>query len=144
MFANSIHVIDYFTLFCRGTLQSVDVAAPWTPEDPSHVIATLQWSSGDRGVYQALWNGPGPWAVTVATPAARFEMRPLESLTVQLRGERRVAAVEPDPIDSEFKPGLHYQAGELIKASGGGLNDLATLDEATESMALCAAIYGLD
>ena len=143
MFANSIHVIDYFQVFCRGVLTSVDVTAPWTPDDPSHVIASLQWSSGDRGVYQALWNGPGPWAVTVATPAARFEMRPLESLTVQVRGERRVTAVEPDPVDTEFKPGLHRQAAEFISASKGEANDLATLDAATESMALCAAIYGL-
>ena len=143
MFANSIHVIDYFQVFCRGHLTSVEVTAPWTPDDPSHVIASLQWSSGDRGVYQALWNGPGPWAVAVATPAARFEMRPLESLTVQLRGERRVSAVEPDPVDTDFKPGLHRQAAEFIKASKGEENALATLDEATESMALCAAIYGL-
>lgn len=144
MFANSIHLIDYFQVFCRGTLTSVDVTAPWTPEDPSHVVATLQYSSGDRGVYQALWNGPGPWAVTVATPAARFEMRPLESLTVQLRGERRVTAADPDPIDTEYKPGLHWQAAEFIKSTNGGKPDLATLDEAVESMALCAAIYGLD
>lgn len=144
MFANSIHLIDYFQVFCRGTLTSVDVTAPWAPEDPAHVIATLQWSSGDRGVYQALWNGPGPWAVTVATPGARFEMRPLESLSVQLRGERRVTAVESDPLDTEFKPGLHHQATEFIKALNGRKNDLATLAEAVDSMALCAAIYGLD
>lgn len=143
MFANSIHVIDYFQVFCRGVLTSVEVTAPWTPDDPSHVIASLQWSSGDRGVYQALWNGPGPWAVSVATPNARFEMRPLESLTVQLRGERRIAAVEPDPVDADFKPGLHRQAAEFIKAANGDQNSLATLDEAVESMALCAAIYGL-
>jgi predicted dehydrogenase len=143
MFVNSIHVIDYFQVFCRGSLTSVDVIAPWTPEDPAHVIASLQWSSGDRGVYQALWNGPGPWAVTVATQAARFEMRPLESLTVQLRGERRVTAVEPDPVDTDFKPGLYRQAAEFIKATKGGDNELATLDQATESMQMCAAIYGL-
>lgn len=143
MFANSIHLIDYFRVFCRGSLTSVDISAPWTPDDPSHVIATLHWSSGDKGVYLAVWNGPGPWSVTVATPGARFEMRPLESLTVQLRGERRVTSVEPDPIDAEFKPGLHRQAAELIRGLEGSNPELATLDEATESMALCAAIYGL-
>lgn len=143
MYANSIHLIDYFRVFCRGSLASVDISAPWTPEAPAHVIATLHWSSGDVGVYQAVWNGPGPWAVTVATPDARFEMRPLESLTVQLRGERRATSIEPDPIDAEFKAGLHRQAAELLKGLQGGDAQLATLDEATESMALCAAIYGL-
>lgn len=143
MFANSIHLIDYFSVFCRGELDLVTVAAPWTPEVPEHVIATLLWSSGDRGVYQGQWNGPGPWVVSVSTRAARFEMRPLESLTVQPRGERRAVPADPDPLDSEFKAGLFVQAAEFLQGASGGKARLATLADAVRSMKLCADIYGL-
>lgn len=144
MYSGSIHMIDYFSVFCRGELVSLDVAAPWTADAPEYVIATLQWSSGDRGVYQAQWNGPGPWAVTISTRSARFEMRPLESLTVQPRGERKAVLIDPDPADTDFKAGLLVQAAEVLKALSGGRAALATLDDAVRSMALCAAIYGLD
>lgn len=144
MYANSLHLIDYFDVFCRGELVSVDVAAPWTPEAPGHVIATLLWSSGDRGVYQALWDGPGPWAVAIAHPQMRLEMRPLESLAVQRRGERKVVAVDPDPIETAFKPGLYIQAQELLRAVNGEEPGLASLQDAIRSMALCAKIYGLN
>lgn len=144
MYANSLHLIDYFNVFCRGDLVSVEVAAPWTPDVPTHVIASLLWSSGDRGVYQAIWNGPGPWGVSVAHPDLRVEMRPLESLTVQRRGERRAVPMDADPIDASFKPGLHVQAQELLRAVAGGETRLASLRDAVRSMSLCATIYGLD
>ena len=143
MFANSIHLVDYFSVLCRGELMSVDIAAPWTQDAPAHVIATLAWSSGDRGVYQAIWNGPGPWVVSIATPSARFEMRPLESLTIQPAGERRAAPVDPDPVDAEFKPGLFVQATQMLRALRGERPNLAALEDAVGSMALCARIYGL-
>jgi predicted dehydrogenase len=143
MYSGSIHMIDYFSVFCRGELESMTVAAPWTLEAPGYVVATLLWSSGDRGVYQAQWDGPGPWAVSVSTRAARFEMRPLESLTVQSRGERRATPVDPDPADSEFKAGLFVQSAEVLKAASGGQATLATLEDALRSMQLCADIYGV-
>ncbi len=143
MYANSLHLIDYFNVFCRGELASVEVAAPWTPETPGHVVATLLWSSGDRGVYQALWDGPGPWAVSVAHPQMRLEMRPLESLTVQRRGERQAVPAAADPVDMSFKPGLYIQAQELLRAMDGKKTGLASLEGAIGSMSLCAKIYGL-
>lgn len=143
MYANSIHLIDYFQIFCRGELENVHVIAPWTPAVPTHVVAVLDWSSGDRGVYQAVWNGPGPWAVSVAAPEMRLEMRPLETLTVQLRGERRTTPVAADPIDGEFKPGLYVQATEMLRTLESQTPALAGLEEAVGSMALCAKLYGM-
>lgn len=143
MYANSIHLIDYFQVFCRGDVEAVEIGAPWTPEAPGHVVATLRFTSGDIGVYQATWNGPGPWAVSVASAEARFEMRPLETLTVQLRGERRVLAVERGPLDESYKPGLYLQAGEMLGAAAGRTPGLASLADAVRAMSLCARIYGL-
>ena len=143
MYANSIHLIDYLVLFGRGNIVSVHPSVPWTPEHPSHVVAVVRYSSGDVGVYQAVWNGPGPWSVTVTNGELRAELRPLEKLGLQRRGERVLTALALDAVDANFKPGLRHQAERIVAALGGAAIELATLEEATRSMALCADIYGL-
>lgn len=143
MYANSLHLIDYFNLFGRGEIVQVSPTQPWNADRPGHVVATVQYSSGDVGVYQAVWDGPGPWSVTVTNPAIRTEMRPLERLSVQRRGQRALSEIPVDAVDAEFKPGLRYQAEQVVAALQGQSATLATLEEATRSMALCADIYGL-
>jgi len=143
MYANSIHLIDYLNLFGRGDIVAVEPTVRWTPQRPGFVVATVCYSSGDIGLYQAVWDGPGPWSVTVTNRQVRLELRPLEKLGVQRRGERRLTETAPDAIDTEFKPGLRHQAEQIVGVLGGAPATLATLNEATRSMALCAAIYGL-
>jgi predicted dehydrogenase len=143
MYANSIHLIDYLNLFGRGDIVSVEPTVRWDAERPGFVVATVRYSSGDTGVYQAVWDGPGPWSVTVTNRQVRLEMRPLEKLGVQRRGERRLADLPADAIDAEFKPGLRHQAEQVVALLGGSESTLATLAEATRSMALCADIYRL-
>jgi predicted dehydrogenase len=143
MYANSIHLIDYLNLFGRGEIVAVQQIRRWNAENPGYVVATIHYASGDVGVYQAVWNGPGPWAVTVTNPKVRLEMRPLEKLGIQRRGERRLTEAPADAIDTELKPGLRYQAEQIVELLQGRPTSLATLDEATRSMALCADIYGL-
>jgi predicted dehydrogenase len=142
MFANSIHLVDYLRVFGRGEIASVRVLESWNAGAPGTVAAHLRFASGDVAIYQAVWNGPGPWAVTVTDPAQRLEIRPLEALSLQKRGERRLQPVELEKVDAEFKPGLRIQAERLLAcARGGDAAGLATLDDATESMRLCARIY---
>jgi len=144
MYANSIHLIDYFSLFARGAAIAVEPIMKWTPDRPGVVLACIRFESGDVGVYQAVWNAPGPWSVTVTNSALRLEMRPLERLGIQRRGEFRLMETPPDAIDTEYKPGLHFQAEQLVAAVRGTENSLASLEDSTRSMALCARIYGLD
>lgn len=143
MYANSIHLIDYFSFMARGDVVSIEHAARWTPDSPRFVAATIRFSSGDIGVYQAVWNAPGPWSVTVTDRNIHLEMRPLEKLAVQRRPERRLTEIEPDSVDIEYKPGLRYQAEQLVFVLEGRKSILATLDDAMRSMELCARIYGL-
>lgn len=143
MYANSIHLIDYLNLFGRGDIVSVEPVQAWDAEHPGHVVATVHYSSGDMGIYQCVWDGPGPWSVNVTNRALRVEMRPLERLSVQRRGHRGLTEVPVGAIDTEFKPGLRRQAELVVDALEGRQTSLATLREATRSMALCADIYGL-
>ena len=143
MYANSIHLIDYFSFMARGDVVSIEHGAPWTPEAPGFVAVTIRFSSGDIGVYQAVWNAPGPWSVTVTNRKVRLEMRPVERLAIQRLGERRLTEIDPESVDSEYKPGLRYQAEQLIAVLEGRKASLATIDDSMRSMELCARIYGL-
>jgi predicted dehydrogenase len=141
MYANSIHVIDYLSVFGRGEVTDVQPVVAWDPARPGIVVARISFSSGDVGLYEGVWNGPGPWAVTVSTPSQRLEMRPLEQLGLQKRGERRL---EPQPAhewDMSFKAGFRLQAEKAVAGAMGRSADLPTLDDAFKSMRLVERIF---
>lgn len=143
MYANSIHLIDYFSQLCRGDHLTTQVMTPWQPESPGPVIAQLHFSSGDVGLYQAVWNAPGPWSVAVSTPSLRCELRPLEHLSLQVAGSRQAQLQPADPLDQQYKPGLLRQAEAAIQTVLGQQTTLPSLAEANRSMALVASIYGV-
>jgi len=141
MYANSIHIIDYFCVFCRGEITEVSHVIRWDPKEPRFVLTKIQYSSGDIGVYQAIWNGPGPWAVTVTTQSKRWEMRPLEQATSQLYKSRKSEPIPLHSWDTQFKAGLRQQAEETIKALRGETNKLPTLVDGIATMRLVNRIY---
>ncbi|NMM45575.1 Gfo/Idh/MocA family oxidoreductase [Rhodospirillaceae bacterium KN72] len=142
MYANSIHLVDYLLTFGRGAVVSVTPIFSWEADSPGVVAASVEFSSGDRGLYEAIWNGPGPWAVSVSTPARRWEMRPLEQAAYQDAGQRRLVAVDADSRDTDFKPGLRLMADEAVRAATGDETALVPMAEAIRTMRLVAAIYG--
>ncbi|UJF25321.1 Gfo/Idh/MocA family oxidoreductase [Suttonella sp. R2A3] len=144
MYGNSIHLIDYFNTLCRGSVTQVESIIPWDPDSPGYVVAKINYSSGDVGLYEANWQGPGPWAVSVSTGQRRLEMRPLEQATEQLRGQRGVTAFPIDSADSNYKPGFLYQASQAVAAAKGKVAKLPTLADSFKTMQLIAAIYGHD
>ena len=142
MYANSIHLIDYLTVLGRGSITSVDRVQPWTPENPAIVIARIGFDSGDVGLYQAVWNRPGPWAIAVTTPTKRWEMRPVEEAAVQVYPHRKLEPAAKHEWDIQFKPGLRAQAGLAVKAARGEPTpELPTIDDALVSMRLTRSIY---
>jgi predicted dehydrogenase len=142
MYANSIHLVDYLSILGRGEIISVDSIIPWTPEDPRFVMAKVNYDSGDVGIYEAVWNGPGPWAVTVTTQERRWEMRPLEQASFQSYGSRKLEPAVTHEWDTKFKPGLRVQAGEALKAVLGTPHNLPSLEDAMKTMRLVYAIFG--
>ncbi|MCR4509782.1 Gfo/Idh/MocA family oxidoreductase [Pseudomonas sp. 32.2.56] len=143
MFANSIHLIDYFRVLGRGEVVSVENVCRWDPTYPGVVLALVTFSSGDKGLYEGIWNGPGPWVVTVNTPKERLEMRPLEQVSVQRYGERRSELLDIDLVDSHYKPGLLFQAQQTLRVARGEPAELADLGEALKSMDLVARIFNM-
>ena len=143
MYANSIHVIDYFLMLGRGKICAVESIIPWNPDEPRYVLAKVSFDSGDVGLYEGIWSGPGPWAVSVNTLDKRWEMRPLEQATFQIAGQRKIKVVESHPWDTKFKPGLRLQAEKAVAAAKGDVNDLPTLQNAKGSVRLVKDIFGL-
>ena len=141
MYANSIHLIDLLTIFGRGEIVSVQPIIFWNPNDPKFVMSKVTFSSGDIGVYEAVWGCPGPWSVTVTGQEKRWEMRPLEKAFCQISGSRMLESLPAHRWDTEFKAGLRMQADEAVKASLGRSHTLPTLGDAFNSMQLVKKIY---
>jgi len=141
MYSNSIHLIDYFTFLCRGNLIKVSNIINWDSNMPHLVLAKLEYDSGDIGIYEAIWNAPSPWVISVVTSEARWEMAPLETLTKQDRGTRVKNQINIDKWDLEFKPGLRQQAKLFVDILHGKNANLPALNDSIKTMELIKKIY---
>jgi len=128
-------------MFGRGEIASVEPIIRWQPDVPRFVMAKINYSAGDIGIYEAVWNGPGPWAVTVTTQQKRWELRPLEQALVQLYQSRNLDALPAHLWDTQFKAGLRLQAEEMLNALNGLPHSLPTLENGLETMRLVKEIY---
>ena len=141
MYANSIHLVDYFAMFCRGRLTDVRYIQPWTGENGCTVEVDLVYDSGDTGRYRGVWEQQGPWSVDVASGDLRAEMRPLEKLSV-VRGGRDETQTLDYSLDEQFKPGFVVQATAFV-GSVLGESSCPSVDDAITTTELVAAVYQL-
>lgn len=141
MYANSIHMVDYFSIFCRGKLLSVDPVIKWDPNNPRYVVAKLEFDSGDVGLYEAVWNAPSPWSVSVITSKVRWDMSPLEVAARQDYGSRKKVPINLNKWDDDFKPGLRMQAHLAVGIVQNSDLNLPTLDDAIQTMQMINLIY---
>ena len=141
MYANSIHLIDLFRVFCRGSIINVNSILKWNSKVPCTVLSKITFDSGDIGIYQAIWNAPAPWMLTLSTPFARYEMRPIENAYEQLAGTRQQIKLEIDNIDIIYKAGIKVQADEFVNILKGKEHTLPNLEDAFETMKLINKIY---
>jgi predicted dehydrogenase len=141
MYANSIHMIDYFCVLGRGPVTGVTPVVAWNPDQPELVVTRIDFASGDVGIYTAVWDRPGPWAVTVTTASRRWEMRPLEQATVQQQGTRKQVPLDIEQRDIDYKAGFHLQAEYAVKAAQQLPHHLPTLADSLATMQLIHSIY---
>lgn len=142
MYANSIHMIDFLTFLNPSGIVRCTPVKRWQNEgDNTVVAASIEYADGSFGIYECIWNQPGPWSVSVTTKEMRIELRPLESAGVQYAGNRTLEPVEPDPQDIRFKPGLRLQAEEMVNIVKGQSGSVPSLDDAMVTMRLINRIY---
>lgn len=140
MYANSIHLIDYFSIFSEGevtTVKNINGSHSY----PGVILAHILFSNGDEGLYEGHWGFPGPWEITISTSQIRWEFRPLEKARYQLPNERIQHEVEPSAADIKFKPGYRLQAEEIVKILQGTPSKTPTLEECLKSMQIIYDIF---
>ena len=78
-FANSIHLIDYISLICRGKISSYKKKLIELNSKQKVLECEIKFSSGDTCKYRALWFLPGRWQVKVRLDKLIYTLRPLEN-----------------------------------------------------------------
>jgi hypothetical protein len=65
--------------------------------------------------FRNTWDAPGRWRVEVTAKDRRYLFAPLETCKVTQKGTKEERVLEPDPIDGQFKAGLHLQARKFVE-----------------------------
>lgn len=141
MYANSIHLLDYFSMFCRGELLEVVPIHPWTGAYGTTMEVELRFDSGDTGRYHAVWEQSARWAIHVHAADTVATMKPLEKLAVSINGEDATPTIDYS-VDELFKPGFHDQAVAFLESVKSGSEACPNFDEALRTTRLVARVYG--
>lgn len=141
MYANSIHLIDYINIFCRGKIIDVSDVIKLKQHKSKYICKKILFSSGDCVLYTAIWNAPERWSVNINMSMLRLELKPLEELKVQHGNNRKIKLVKINNDDLDFKPGLKKIIQELLKKIDGKSSHLTTLKEGLNLMNLIKRIY---
>lgn len=114
-FANSIHLIDYISLICRGKVSSYKKKLIELNSKQKVLECVIKFSSGDTCKYRALWFLPGKWQVKVRLDKLIYTLKPLERLKVSEFNKSNFSDLKLNySLDNEFKPGFFSQAKNLI------------------------------
>ena len=137
MYANSIHLIDYFNIFCRGKLKKIKTFNSFNKK-PYFVQSILNFSSGDRGIYSAIYNNQSPWYVSVFVGKKIYILKPLEKLTSNFKLTKKSINFSDD---KNFKPGFRLQAKEVLNFFKKSSYNLSDYREYFKSVELINKIY---
>jgi predicted dehydrogenase len=111
-FANSTHVIDLAFFFAGMPKEfgcySSKGELKWHPK--TNFAGAGITEKDVLFSYLANWESAGRWSVELLTNRRRFFLKPLEGLSVQMRGSMVVENVLfDDSLDQTYKPGVYLQ-----------------------------------
>tara|TARA_Y100000816_G_C26075982_1_gene566407 strand:+ start:397 stop:1323 length:927 start_codon:yes stop_codon:yes gene_type:complete len=110
MYANSIHLIDYFNIFCRGNLKKIKTFNKFDRK-PFFVNSILYFSSGDQGIYSAIFDRESPWFVSVFAGEQKYILKPLEEISSSSKIDKKIIKFSDD---KNYKPGFKLQAKQVL------------------------------
>lgn len=141
MYSNSIHIIDYFNIFCRGKVINIKNIIKTKTNKSGLMLSHIRFSSGDIGIYKCIWNMPGPWSVTIITKKIFLELKPLEKLFARssLQKVKKVKINNPEPGD--LKTGLKNQADQFYNFIHNKKHNLVSLENSLNIMKFIKNIY---
>jgi predicted dehydrogenase len=137
IFANSIHMIDYINIFCRGKLKKIENIFKKKNEIK---VLKLVFTSGDVCIYNQLWNRPGPWHVSVSNTNGFYKLEPLEELNVREKGNNSFKKIKTNKLDLKLKPGFYNIYRNLSLFMQRKENNLVDLKKSLKLMQLISRI----
>lgn len=136
MYANSIHLIDYINIFCRGNLVSIK-NLNFINKNPYLLISKLKFSSGDYATYSVVHNVKAPWYVAIKTNKTSVVMKPLEDYFSNAKKIYKL-----DIFDKKFKPGLREQAKQVLNYLSNKKHHLPSIETYIKTINFIKKIYG--
>lgn len=143
MFANSTHLIDFANIFCRGKITSIQKKFFNLEKNNKIIYFSAKYNSGDVLLYNALWNMPGPWSITISNQDKSYKLEPLEVLKIKDIGTRKYKLKKFNNFEEKHKVkfGLFYQTKELLKFCDDKNNQLCSIEDSNKTMNLTSRIY---
>tara|TARA_B100001540_G_C15762738_1_gene622460 strand:+ start:264 stop:1238 length:975 start_codon:yes stop_codon:yes gene_type:complete len=138
MYANSVHLIDYMDVFCRGKLKQI-ITIKSHKNNPSIVTSKLKFSSGDIAFYHATWNRQSRWKVKVLINKAEYVLQPLETLKCFNTENNKL--IFSKTYKSKLKDGLVNMINHLKKEFERKKNDLIKIDKHASTINIINKIY---
>tara|TARA_Y100000816_G_scaffold291354_1_gene282471 strand:- start:958 stop:1911 length:954 start_codon:yes stop_codon:yes gene_type:complete len=139
MYANSIHMVDYFRIFCRGSVKKIrNYDKIKSTFDKKISLSKIFFSSGDMGVYKAFWNLPSKWNVKIVSESIFINLLPLEKITYSIKNDK---IKELNLQSDDYKDGYLNQINEIEKFFLFKDNKLVTLKESLKTLNLIDKIY---
>jgi predicted dehydrogenase len=141
MYANSIHIIDYVSIFVRGTLTKLTRNKVELGEEAYVLSADLEFDSGDYVRYLAYWNTPAKWSFEINVGDKQWQAKPLEKSRRLTMGERDYVDFPLPEGDLISKPGLISLLTDLGEHLTGKKSKLVSIKEGIKTMKLIEQIY---
>ncbi len=140
MYANSIHMIDYFRIFCRGKILKIEKLESFkSPFEKKVYICKIFFSSGDLGIYKGFWNLKNRWQAKIILDSKIYNMLPLEELKIidqKTRVEKKIFLKK-----SKFKSGFDNQINSLEKYFKKKKNNLVDINECVKTIKLIKRLF---
>lgn len=123
-FANSTHVID-LAFFLAGKpvkWQAFSNSGKLTWHSKTNFTGAGITEKGVLFSYLSNWESAGRWGIELLTSQHRIYLKPMEKMSVQLKGSIAVDNhVFDDSLDREFKPGLYRQVQAFLDSDNTNL-----------------------
>ena len=141
MYANSVHLIDYFDLFCRGNLIRASSLTN-NFRNPNIIFSKLEYSSGDIGFYHCSWNQNSRWKVKLTLNNYKeWTLQPLESLSEHDLKKNKQNFYKS--YNYKFKPGLIGLIQDIIRENDNKKNNLIKPQMHLKTISTIKKIYGV-
>ncbi len=143
MYANSVHLIDYISMFSRGKIIKIKKIQKYKKNKFHQVEAKIYFSSKDQVFYTCNWNSPGAWSVDITQKNQRYELKPLEDLTYETLEKYKIVRKRflRGNIDIKYKPGFYLMLRNFVKLIKRKTNSTVNFDEYLKTVKIIKKIY---